>query len=95
MQHLMDHDIIHHGKKEGTARASARILREKMWLYFYLQTLWLKKSFETVCCLFSVCDKRPVFKDAKLLYRFRKDDGTFPFSTEVKIFMRGQQLYEQ
>uniref|UniRef100_A0A665VT99 Si:dkeyp-97e7.9 n=1 Tax=Echeneis naucrates TaxID=173247 RepID=A0A665VT99_ECHNA len=53
MQHLMDHDIIHH-----------------------------------------VCDKRPVFKDAKLLYRFRKDDGTFPFNTEVKIFMRGQRLYE-
>ncbi|XP_033483509.1 DEP domain-containing mTOR-interacting protein [Epinephelus lanceolatus] len=53
MQHLMDHDIIHH-----------------------------------------VCDKRTVLKDAKLLYRFRKDDGTFPFNTEVKIFMRGQQLYE-
>lgn len=41
-----------------------------------------------------VCDKRPDFKDAKLLYRFRKDDGTFPFNTEVKIFMRGQSLYE-
>ncbi|KAM9361595.1 DEP domain-containing mTOR-interacting protein [Symphorus nematophorus] len=41
-----------------------------------------------------VCDKRSVFKDAKLLYRFRKDDGTFPFNTEVKIFMRGQRLYE-
>ncbi|XP_043977671.1 LOW QUALITY PROTEIN: DEP domain-containing mTOR-interacting protein [Gambusia affinis] len=41
-----------------------------------------------------VCDKRPEFKDAKLLYRFRKDDGTFPFNTEVKIFMRGQSLYE-
>ncbi|XP_069014574.1 DEP domain-containing mTOR-interacting protein [Embiotoca jacksoni] len=53
MQHLMDHDIVHH-----------------------------------------VCDKRPVFKDAKLLYRFRKDDGTFPFNTEVKVFMRGQRLYE-
>ncbi|XP_075996938.1 DEP domain-containing mTOR-interacting protein isoform X2 [Genypterus blacodes] len=53
MQHLMDHDIVHH-----------------------------------------VCDKRPLFKDAKLLYRFRKDDGTFPFNTEVKIFMRGQRLYE-
>ncbi|XP_029989652.1 DEP domain-containing mTOR-interacting protein isoform X2 [Sphaeramia orbicularis] len=53
VQHLMDHDIIHH-----------------------------------------VCDKRPIFKDAKLLYRFRKDDGTFPINTEVKIFMRGQQLYE-
>ncbi|XP_030634455.1 DEP domain-containing mTOR-interacting protein [Chanos chanos] len=42
-----------------------------------------------------VCDKRPIFKDAKLLYRFRKDDGTFPFNTEVKVFMRGQRLYEQ
>ncbi|XP_061730831.1 DEP domain-containing mTOR-interacting protein isoform X2 [Nerophis ophidion] len=41
-----------------------------------------------------VCDKRSEFKDAKLLYRFRKDDGTFPFNTEVKIFMRGQRLYE-
>uniref|UniRef100_A0A3Q0RV16 Si:dkeyp-97e7.9 n=1 Tax=Amphilophus citrinellus TaxID=61819 RepID=A0A3Q0RV16_AMPCI len=53
MQHLVDHDILHH-----------------------------------------VCDKRTEFKDAKLLYRFRKDDGTFPFNTEVKIFIRGQQLYE-
>nr|XP_057944098.1 DEP domain-containing mTOR-interacting protein isoform X2 [Doryrhamphus excisus] len=41
-----------------------------------------------------VCDKRSEFKDAKLLYRFRKDDGTSPFNTEVKIFMRGQRLYE-
>ncbi|XP_039529979.1 DEP domain-containing mTOR-interacting protein isoform X1 [Pimephales promelas] len=41
-----------------------------------------------------VCDKWSVFKDAKYLYRFRKDDGTFPFNIEVKIFMRGQRLYE-
>ncbi|KAL7837393.1 hypothetical protein SRHO_G00271040 [Serrasalmus rhombeus] len=41
-----------------------------------------------------VCDKWPMFKDAKLLYRFRKDDGTFPFSIEEKVFMRGQSLYE-
>ncbi|XP_037346428.1 DEP domain-containing mTOR-interacting protein [Pungitius pungitius] len=53
MQHLMDHDILHH-----------------------------------------VCDKMPLLKDAKLLYRFRKDDGTFSFNREVKIFMRGQRLYE-
>ncbi|XP_015254085.1 PREDICTED: DEP domain-containing mTOR-interacting protein-like isoform X2 [Cyprinodon variegatus] len=58
MQHLMDHDIVHHGERVP------------------------------------FCDKRPEFKDAKLLYRFRKDDGTFPFNTEVKIFMRGQRLYE-
>ncbi|KAG5835972.1 hypothetical protein ANANG_G00249670 [Anguilla anguilla] len=42
-----------------------------------------------------VCDKCSVFKDAKLLYRFRKDDGTFPFNSEVKVFIRGQRLYEQ
>ncbi|KAL2091313.1 hypothetical protein ACEWY4_013576 [Coilia grayii] len=53
MQHLIDHDIVHH-----------------------------------------VCDKSPIYKDVKLLYRFRKDDGTFPFNTEVKVFMRGQVLYE-
>nr|XP_055040536.1 DEP domain-containing mTOR-interacting protein [Misgurnus anguillicaudatus] len=41
-----------------------------------------------------VCDKWPLFKDAKYLYRFREDDGTFPFNLEVKIFMRGQTLYE-
>uniref|UniRef100_A0A673Z5K1 Si:dkeyp-97e7.9 n=1 Tax=Salmo trutta TaxID=8032 RepID=A0A673Z5K1_SALTR len=52
MQHLMDHDIVHH-----------------------------------------VCDKYPMFKDAKLLYRFRKDDGIFPFNT-VKVFIQGQRLYK-
>ncbi|KAG2461497.1 DEP domain-containing mTOR-interacting protein isoform X1 [Polypterus senegalus] len=41
-----------------------------------------------------VCDEYSDFKDAKLLYRFRKDDGTFPLSKEVKVFMRGQSLYE-
>uniref|UniRef100_A0A8C1XLL0 Si:dkeyp-97e7.9 n=1 Tax=Cyprinus carpio TaxID=7962 RepID=A0A8C1XLL0_CYPCA len=36
----------------------------------------------------------PVFKDAKL-YRFRKDDSTFPFNIEVNVFMHGQRMYEQ
>uniref|UniRef100_A0A8C1XM28 Si:dkeyp-97e7.9 n=1 Tax=Cyprinus carpio TaxID=7962 RepID=A0A8C1XM28_CYPCA len=35
----------------------------------------------------------PVFKDAKL-YRFRKDDSTFPFNIEVNVFMHGQRMYE-
>nr|XP_006639558.1 PREDICTED: DEP domain-containing mTOR-interacting protein-like isoform X1 [Lepisosteus oculatus] len=42
-----------------------------------------------------VCDRHSEYKDAKLLYRFRKDDGTSPFNTEVKVFMRGQSLYER
>uniref|UniRef100_A0A8C2DR09 Si:dkeyp-97e7.9 n=1 Tax=Cyprinus carpio TaxID=7962 RepID=A0A8C2DR09_CYPCA len=44
--------------------------------------------------IFIVCDKWPVFKDAKL-YRFRKDDSTFPFNIEVNVFMHGQRMYEQ
>ncbi|XP_072007361.1 DEP domain-containing mTOR-interacting protein isoform X2 [Engystomops pustulosus] len=42
-----------------------------------------------------VCDEFKDFKDAKLFYRFRKDDGTFPLDQEVKVFMRGQRLYEK
>ncbi|XP_053571295.1 LOW QUALITY PROTEIN: DEP domain-containing mTOR-interacting protein [Bombina bombina] len=42
-----------------------------------------------------VCDEYKEFKDAKLFYRFRKDDGTFPLDQEVKVFMRGQRLYEK
>ncbi|XP_029447811.1 LOW QUALITY PROTEIN: DEP domain-containing mTOR-interacting protein [Rhinatrema bivittatum] len=42
-----------------------------------------------------VCDEHKEFKDVKLLYRFRKDDGTFPLDNEVKVFMRGQRLYEK
>ncbi|XP_039198479.1 DEP domain-containing mTOR-interacting protein-like isoform X1 [Crotalus tigris] len=44
--------------------------------------------------LHHVCDEHLDYKDAKLLYRFRKDDGTFPLNKEVKVFLRGQNLYE-
>ncbi|XP_077191949.1 DEP domain-containing mTOR-interacting protein-like [Paroedura picta] len=42
-----------------------------------------------------VCDEHFDYKDAKLLYRFRKDDGTFPLNKDVKVFLRGQGLYEK
>ncbi|XP_065547316.1 DEP domain-containing mTOR-interacting protein-like isoform X1 [Lathamus discolor] len=42
-----------------------------------------------------VCDEHSDYKDAKLLYRFRKDDGTFPLTKDVKVFLRGQSLYEK
>ncbi|KAM9783224.1 DEP domain-containing mTOR-interacting protein [Neosynchiropus ocellatus] len=42
-----------------------------------------------------VCDEHREFKDMKLFYRFRKDDGTFPLDSEAKVFMRGQRLYEK
>uniref|UniRef100_A0ACB8F6T5 Uncharacterized protein n=1 Tax=Sphaerodactylus townsendi TaxID=933632 RepID=A0ACB8F6T5_9SAUR len=41
-----------------------------------------------------VCDEHFDYKDTKLLYRFRKDDGTFPLNKDVKVFLRGQGLYE-
>uniref|UniRef100_A0A8C6VIY8 DEP domain-containing mTOR-interacting protein n=1 Tax=Naja naja TaxID=35670 RepID=A0A8C6VIY8_NAJNA len=44
--------------------------------------------------LHHVCDEHSDYKDAKLLYRFRKDDGTFLLNKEVKVFLRGQSLYE-
>ncbi|MGH0141770.1 UNVERIFIED_CONTAM: hypothetical protein FKN15_074657 [Acipenser sinensis] len=42
-----------------------------------------------------VCDEHKEFKDVKLFYRFRKDDGTFPLDNEAKVFMRGQRLFEK
>lgn len=45
--------------------------------------------------VFPVCDEHREFKDMKLFYRFRKDDGTFPLDSEAKVFMRGQRIYEK
>uniref|UniRef100_A0A3B4BHE7 DEP domain-containing protein n=1 Tax=Periophthalmus magnuspinnatus TaxID=409849 RepID=A0A3B4BHE7_9GOBI len=47
------------------------------------------------CIIHHVCDEHREFKDMKLFYRFRKDDGTFPLDSEAKVFMRGQRLYEK
>lgn len=55
-------------------------------------TLTLKSLY---MCVFSVCDEHREFKDLKLFYRFRKDDGTFPLDSEAKVFMRGQRIYEK
>lgn len=46
-------------------------------------------------CALLVCDEHREFKDMKLFYRFRKDDGTFPLDSEAKVFMRGQRIYEK
>ncbi|KAM6967449.1 DEP domain-containing mTOR-interacting protein [Aplochiton taeniatus] len=42
-----------------------------------------------------VCDEHREFKDLKLFYRFRKDDGTFPLDHQAKVFMRGQRIYDK
>ncbi|KAM8967881.1 DEP domain-containing mTOR-interacting protein [Pelodytes ibericus] len=35
------------------------------------------------------------FRYGRGFYRFRKDDGTFPLDQEVRVFLRGQRLYEK
>ncbi|KAK7887232.1 hypothetical protein WMY93_026853 [Mugilogobius chulae] len=47
------------------------------------------------CIIHHVCDEHREFRDMKLFYRFRKDDGTFPLDSEAKVFLRGQRLYEK
>lgn len=54
-----------------------------------------KAGTSAYVCLISVCDEHREFKDMKLFYRFRKDDGTFPLDSEAKVFMRGQRIYEK
>lgn len=39
-----------------------------------------------------VCDDH-VFKDDKLFYRFRKDDGTFEEPPDTAILAKGQRIY--
>lgn len=42
-----------------------------------------------------IIDELKEFKDAKIYYRFRKDDGTFPLELEVRVFLRGQRICEK
>lgn len=66
--------------------------------YFFFLVIFAgesKRCFNQVFCPFAVCDEHREFKDMKLFYRFRKDDGTFPLDNEAKVFMRGQRIYEK
>ena len=40
----------------------------------------------------TVCDDH-YFKDDKLFYRFRKDDGTYQEPADAAILARGQRIY--
>lgn len=56
MQHLMDHDIIHHGEKEGTALASARgNWQTEIDCTFIYRLSNLKKSYSKLYGAFSQC----------------------------------------
>ncbi|KAM3929420.1 DEP domain-containing mTOR-interacting protein [Leptodactylus fuscus] len=67
-------------RKEATDRAGAVELMNKVMEYNLLH---------------HVSNQYPDFRDSKLLYRFAKDDGTFPMELDVKVIMRGQRIYEK
>uniref|UniRef100_A0A4W5JK97 Si:dkeyp-97e7.9 n=1 Tax=Hucho hucho TaxID=62062 RepID=A0A4W5JK97_9TELE len=95
---------LHDGKRIKDRRYHLRTYPN----YFVAQELrdWLISHKEalnqaTAVCLMQhlmdhdiVHTMYPMFKDAKLLYCFRKDDGIFPFNT-VKVFIQGQRLSKQ
>ncbi|CAN0217306.1 unnamed protein product [Lampetra fluviatilis] len=71
---------------------------------------WLFESEEVedrpsaVCCMqvlmahnivHHVSDEHKDFKDAKLFYRFRRDDGTYTLNYGVRMFLRGQRIFEK
>ena len=35
------------------------------------------------------------FKDDTSLYRFTKDDGSYPWVEDLSVFMKGKRLYER
>lgn len=62
-------------------------------LTFQLHLTYNKPVFHLF--VLTVCDEHKEFKDMKLFYRFRKDDGTFPLDSEARVLMRGQRIYEK
>lgn len=84
LPHAAPHGPGHRPSRWGDRRAELMGVKKVSLTIYYCISPCIK-----------VCDKSPEFKDAKLLNRFGKDDGTFPFNTKVKIFTRGQQLYEK
>ncbi|KAI1233465.1 hypothetical protein IHE44_0004645 [Lamprotornis superbus] len=84
--------LIEH--KEAPDRETAiRLLQKLMDHYIIHHGVCFRQFMSTLTD--KICDEHSDYKDAKLLYRFRKDDGTFPLSKDVKVFLRGQSLYEK
>ncbi|XP_063819568.1 DEP domain-containing mTOR-interacting protein-like isoform X2 [Pseudophryne corroboree] len=54
----------------------------------------IMQTFFECSVIHHVCDEHAVFKDAKLFYRFRNDDGTLFPSRQMKIVIRSKRLYE-
>lgn len=43
---------------------------------------------------FAVCDDH-LFKDEKLFFRFRKDDGTYQEPADSPVIAKGQRIYSK
>lgn len=96
MQKLLDQSIIHHGETGPCEKQTALVLSLLSHTVHVSLFQECKNSFLSMSvCVFAVCDEHREFKDLKLFYRFRKDDGTFPLDNEAKVFMRGQRIYEK
>ena len=70
-----------------------------LWgLWIYLRSVVTIASFITTPLSLSlcttVCDDH-LFKDEKLFYRFRKDDGSYQEPTDAAILAKGQRLYSR
>ena len=48
----------------------------------------------TCTCVCVVCDDHS-FKNEKLFYRFRKDDGTYEEPPDTAILAKGQRIYSR
>ena len=58
------------------------------WVDDYPLSLSLSFSFSLVC-------DDHLYKDEKLFYRFRKDDGSYVEPSDSAILAKGQRLYSR
>ncbi len=53
-------------------------------------------NFQSGFCVFTfTVNDECQFKDENILYRFRKDDGTFPWHEDVQIFLSAQKMFNK
>ncbi|KAM5135993.1 DEP domain-containing mTOR-interacting protein-like [Mantella aurantiaca] len=54
----------------------------------------IMQKFHECNLIHHVCDQYPVYKDAKLFYRFRSDDGTSIPTQQMKVMVRTRRIFE-
>ncbi|KAM8945753.1 DEP domain-containing mTOR-interacting protein-like [Pelodytes ibericus] len=57
--------------------------------------LKIMQKFVEYDVLHHVCDEHSVYKDAKLLYRFRNDDGTLMPERQEKLLQRAERMHDR